>query len=252
MKVSFKKFVTEHFKGNSPLIRSTYLLAKGIIGAAKQHHSPIAYLQEQIAEYNNKIITECCFFGFCWSAVGCDSRRTNDFYKMADCVVGEFVEGGDGKLFDEMHRDAELFLKYFIIIMYLSEYVERNNCVDVQIKDIKHLMLPNSEKSDKIERIKNNLDRLFTVKVKRRFPDLIQGIVEFTTDAMCNGRRFFALADVLYNSEHRLLGNTAPNTMAMWARKLHAACECDFPIGNYKHSKVAEEIKLVKSVFWYL
>lgn len=249
-RLSFKAFVVNHIKGKSTLFNTSRFVANGIIAnAERNHHSPTSYLQEQVTEYNNKIITKCRFLGPLWSAVKCDLNRLEEFYKLAGEIVQESVKQD---VFDEIEKEAETFLEYFIVVVLLTDYIEKNKDTMPQQRCEKQAMLSVGKITDKVERIKQSLDKVLLVKAKKKYPDLLEKVARYSVEQCSNGKEFFGLAACLYEYKSELFGVNAPKTLKQWARSLQAICECSFSIEHYKRSKVDKEIEQARREFWFL
>lgn len=132
-RLSMKKYVLNHIKEQSHIYREGHITAKGIIGVSKSHPKPKVFLQEKLAEYHNRIITECKIVGICWSSIECDINRIEDFYNIATELVRDAARIG---VFDEIEKECELFAKYLIVISYLTAKLGQKDEVTSKPKTI--------------------------------------------------------------------------------------------------------------------
>ena len=130
-KLSMKRYVLNHIKEGSHIYREGHITAKGIIGASKSHPKPKVFLQEKLAEYHNRIITECKIVGICWSSIGCDIDRIEDFYRIATEFLRYATRMG---VFNEIDKEWQLFAKYLIVICYLTAKLEQRDIVTTKPK----------------------------------------------------------------------------------------------------------------------
>lgn len=130
-KLSMRRFVTYHIKElkeESEIFRKGHITARGIIGVSNRHPKTKVFLEEKIAEYHNRIVTECSILGIAWSAIGCDVNRCDDFYKLTTPMVREAARTG---VFDVVEKECELFLEYLIVIFFLMAQVESKTNISI-------------------------------------------------------------------------------------------------------------------------
>lgn len=241
-------YVTKHIKGQSSIFKSGEIIARGIIGASNSHPNPDIYIKEKITLYHNKITEECLFIGKCWSAIGCDVYRVNEFYNITDKLIQNAV---DIDCLEEIEQDIELFIKYISVVFCLMGKLEQRASVKAKTTKASTTTLSSDERAKKVERVVQNLDDLFNVATKRKYDRLTADLAKYAIDRCKTGKDIYALATFLYRCKNITIVSK-PNTITKWIDVFKSACENDSQTDNYKPNKVNPQIEDAMKYFTYL